>query len=87
MIYDLWKDDLVFIIPTSEALKIPNIHFSPAHWAKKREKECGRHLFDSTDKAGGHPLNTESAKIQLKDKYGNICHPTIDDIVLMITTY
>ena len=87
MLLDLWHDDLVFILPTSTATNIPGIHFSPVHWTKKRGKKSGRNLFDSSDSASGQALNSIEARDMLRTKYGDIKHPTIVDIILMILEY
>jgi hypothetical protein len=87
MLLDLWHNELVFILPTSTARNIPGIHYSPVHWTRKRGKKSGRNLFDSSDGATGHALNSVIARELLRSKYGNISHPTIFDIVIMILDY
>jgi hypothetical protein len=87
MVLDLWKNDLAFIIPTEIAVNIPGIHFTPAHWAKKRGKKSGRHIFDSSDTSAGSAINSDEAREALKRIYGDIVHPTIDQIVQMILDF
>lgn len=83
MLYDLWSSDLVFIIPTSVALTIPEIHFSPTHWTSKRGKQCGRPIFDASDTNAG-ALNCPAVTEIIKLQYGPIYHPTLQDIMLLI---
>ena len=87
MIYDLHQDNLLFILPLSYVLEhIPNIHFSPVHWAKKSGKACGRPIFDASDEKYG-ALNSEMASFLAEEFYGPIQHPTLTDIVAMILAY
>lgn len=84
LVQDLWKDDLVIIMPTKTIRRLPGVHFSAAHWAPKAGKRCGRGIFDSSDSKHGRSLNSESARCQLEDLYGSINHPTLSDLVHMI---
>jgi hypothetical protein len=84
LLLELWEADLVFIIPTCEAVRIPGIHFSPAHWAKKTGKRGGRNIFDSRDDTHGNAINSEGGKERIIQEWGEIEHPTISDLVQMI---
>eukprot|EP01038_Epipyxis_sp_PR26KG_P018031 gene18031-25274_t len=83
MLFSLWEIDLVFILPTSVALTIPNIHFSPNHWTSKRGKQSGRPIFDASDTKAG-ALNNEQVKQIIKERYGPIHHPTLQELMNMI---
>ena len=84
MLYDLWLLDLIFIIPTSVALTLPEtVHFSAPHWAPNRGKESGRYIFDASDDAFG-ALNTPIVKDMVKELCGPIEHPTIFTLINLI---
>ena len=88
MLYALWQDNLVFIIPTELLIRMNDVHFSPAHWAKKFGSPSGRNIFDSSDQTmGASPLNSEDARGALEEMYGPIVHPTLQDLVEMIVNY
>jgi hypothetical protein len=85
MIYDLVSAGLGIVLTAATAFAIPGLHLSPAHWAPKAGKEHGRPLIDSTDASARHPvLNSDEVADWAKEYFGEIEHPTIVDIVLMI---
>ena len=88
MIYDLIEKGLAIVLTAPTAFGIPGLHLSPAHWAAKAGKEHGRPLIDSTDANSPYPvLNSESVAQWAQDYFGEIKHPTIVDIVLMIWAF
>jgi hypothetical protein len=85
MFYDLVEAGLAIVLTAATAFKIPGLHVSPAHWAPKPGKEHGRPLIDSTDANSPFPvLNSDYVSDWAKEYFGEIEHPTIVDIVLMI---
>ena len=85
LMYDLWSNGLVFIIPTAEAILIPGIHFSQTHWAPKKGKKCGRPIGDASAKeAGGFALNSDEVKALVETKWGRIYHPTLQSLADMV---
>jgi hypothetical protein len=62
------------------------LHFSKAHWTPKKGKPSGRPLGDLTF-VEGTPLNTPETAAAAAAHYGEIVHPTIDEIAIMITNY
>ena len=84
LVEDLWRDELVLLLPTTAVLQIPDVHFSAAHWAKKSGKRSGRPIFDSSNAKVGHSLNSVQARDKLEELYGPIEHPTLYDIVTMV---
>ena len=85
MFYAIYTQGLAFLLKTDTALKVKGVHFSPAHWAKKAEKACGRPIIDSTDANSRYPvLNTEEVSDMARARWGEIVHPTIEDFILMI---
>lgn len=65
---------------------VPRLHFSKAHWTVKKGKPSGRPLGDSSF-VKGTPLNTEATAKAAAGYYGEIKHPTIDQIAVMIMEY
>jgi hypothetical protein len=84
LLLDLWHEGLVFIVPTIKAMQIMGVHFSPTHWARKAGKRGGRNIFDSTDNKHGCAINSEGGKNKIIQAWGEIQHPTLDDLVRMI---
>lgn len=84
LVQDLWRDDLILLLPTATARALPGVHFSAAHWAPKAGKRCGRGIFDSSDNKHSTALNSDNARTQLEDLYGPIHHPTLCELVHMI---
>ena len=81
---------LAFILKKSTALTIPDIHFSPLHWTEKQGKRQGRPIGDCSDggsELGNEPLNSLETKEQSDLLWGNIRHPSIDDVANMIMDY
>ena len=80
----LYDAGLIFILPTSEAIKIPGIHFSQTHWTRKVGKEQGRPLGDASAKEGGGcALNSERVTELGEARWGSIVHPTATQLAAM----
>jgi hypothetical protein len=77
LVYDLYTRGLVIILPTAQALKIPGVHFSMAHWTTKVGTPKGRFLGDVAAQEAGTPLNSEEVKLQFDAVMGRIEHPTL----------
>jgi hypothetical protein len=85
LLIQLHTAELVFILPTPLATKIPGIHFSDIHWAVKKGKPQGRPIGDtSAPTQTGFALNHPEVKHWADEKWGSIKHPTIDNILRMI---
>ena len=82
MMFDLWKSDEIFILPTEEVRLLPGIHFSPMHWTTKHGKRQGRPLTDCSD--GDPPLNSDAVRVLMRNTYGDIEHPNLDILINMI---
>ena len=81
---------LAFILTKDTALTIPGIHLSPLHWTEKQGKRQGRPIGDCSDggsEYGNEPLNSLSTKERSDQLWGQIQHPTIDDVANMINEY
>lgn len=78
------EQKLAFLLPLDMALAhVPNLHLCKAHWTTKKGKASGRPLGDLSF-VDGTPLNTDATAEAANVYYGQIQHPTIEDIALMI---
>jgi hypothetical protein len=82
--FEGWSKDRVLILPTKELLQIPGVHFSPAHWTTKKGKKCGRLIWDGSDDSKGNCLNSIYVRDSIKEHYGFILNPDLDDIMQLI---
>lgn len=77
-------DRLAFLLPLDLAMQhVPNLHLSKAHWCPKKGKSSGRPLGDLSN-VDGTPLNTDDTAKAATEYYGEIRHPTIEDIARMV---
>ena len=81
---------LAFILTKATAKTIPGLHLSPLSWTEKQGKVQGRPIGDCSD--GGHeldnePLNSDHTKIASDELWGQIRHPTLQDICRLITDF
>ena len=93
LLYKQHTEQTVLLLRTSDAASIPGIHFSPQHQADSKGKPEGRVIGDLSGQhdAAYTPLNgTPSSKPALRDliaaTWGEIKHPTVDQLVLMVLT-
>ena len=83
MLGDLHNQGLGIIIPRSLLQQHSSIHINLAKWAKKKRKRSGRNITDLSF-CKKPRINGEWAKAAAAEMYGEVKHPTITDIVLMI---
>jgi hypothetical protein len=81
---------LAFILTKETAATIPGLHLSPLSWTEKQGKVQGRPIGDCSD--GGHelnnePLNSDHTKLESDELWGQIKHPTLKDICLLIDNF
>ena len=75
---------LAFLLPLETAQQhIPNLHLCKAHWTVKKGKPSGRPIGDLSN-VDGTQINTDETAAAATAYYGDIHHPTIDDIAVMI---
>ena len=84
MLGGIVEQKLAFLLPLEMALQhVPNLHLCKAHWTTKKGKPCGRPLGDLSN-VDGMPINTDATAAEATKYYGQIRHPTIDDIAVMV---
>ena len=80
----LLEQRLAFLLPLKMAQEcVPNLHLSKAHWTVKKGKPSGRPLGDLSN-VDGTPLNTDQTAEAAVVYYGEIHHPTIENIAMMV---
>ena len=88
---EMWKEGLVFIVSKETAVTMAEQHgpmqFNTVSWASKKDKKAGRNICDSSDDSGGVALNSEQARMKLEEMYGEINHPTLEDLMGMVNGY
>ena len=78
------EQKLAFLLPLEMALQhVPNLHLCIAHWTTKKDKPCSRPLGDLSN-VDGLAINTDVTAAEATKYYGEIRHPTIDDIAVMV---
>lgn len=78
---------LAIILPRYQAQQfVPLLHYCKAHWTPKKGKPSGRPLGDLTY-VDGMPLNTDETAEMATTYYGEIVHPTIQEIAAMVATF
>jgi len=93
LLFKQYLDGTMIMLPTVTAKTIPGMHFSPQHHADTKGKQEGRVIGDLS---GQHeptytPLNgTVESKTDLRlsinKAWGEIKHPTVDQLVFMVLT-
>jgi hypothetical protein len=84
MLGALVEQKLAFLLPLDVALQyVPELHLCKAHWCVKKGKASGKPLGDLSN-VHGTPLNPDETAEAATRHYGEIQHPTIDDIARMI---
>ena len=87
MLSDTIGARLAIILPRYEAEQyVPRLHYCKAHWTPKKGKPSGRPLGDLTY-VDGTALCTDATAEEAIAYYGEIVHPTIQDIAAMASLY
>jgi hypothetical protein len=78
---------LAFLLPLEVAqLHVLNLHLCKAHWTVRKGKPSRRPLGDLSN-VDGTKINTDETAAAATAHYGQIRHPTIDDIAVMICNF
>ena len=87
MLSDTIGARLAIILPRYEAEQyVPRLHYCKAHWTPKKGKPSGRPPGDLTY-VDGTALCTDATAEEAIAYYGEIVHPTIQDIAAMASLY
>jgi hypothetical protein len=81
---------LAFVLTKATAQTIPGLHLSPLSWTEKQGKVQGRPIGDCSDggrEINNEPLNSDHTKTASDELWGQIKHPTLEDICLLITDF
>ena len=78
------EQKLAFLLPLELAQRhVKRLHLCKAHWTTKKGKASGRPLGDLSF-VDGTPINTDETAAAAVAYYGQIRHPTIDDIATTV---
>jgi hypothetical protein len=80
---DMWREGKLLLLPTELVRTVPGVHFSPMSWAPKADKKEGRPIGDLSSPQG-KAVNAPAAVELVREAWGPIVLPTIQDIVAMI---
>jgi hypothetical protein len=88
MLAALIEQKLAFLLPLEMAQShVKRLHLCKAHWTTKKGKPSGRPLGDLS-RVDGTAINTDGTSAAAAAAYdGQIRHPTIDDISVMIHNF
>jgi hypothetical protein len=87
MLATLIEEKLAFLLPLEMAQRhVKRLHLCKAHWTTKKGKPSGRPLGDLS-RVDGTAINTDETSAAASAYYGQILHPTIDDIAIMIHNF
>jgi len=94
LLYKLYNDGTMIFLKREDADRIDGLHLSPQHHADSKGKPEGRIIGDLS---GQHdpkftPLNgsahdKDDLRNAIASKWGEIKHPTVDQLVLMVLTF
>jgi hypothetical protein len=80
---DMWLEGKLLLLPTELVRTVPGVHFSPMSWAPKADKKEGRPIGDLSSPQG-KAVNAPAAVELVREAWGPIVLPTIQDIAAMI---
>ena len=87
MLGEIVHQKLAFLLPLAVAQRyVPRLHLCKAHWTRKKGKASGRPLGDLSF-VDGDPINTPETATAAATYYGEIVHPTIEDIANMVNFF
>jgi len=93
LLYKQHQDGTVLLLSKPNAETIPGIHLSPQHQADSKGKQEGRVIGDlsgqhdpSYTPLNGTALSKPALRSLISTTWGEIKHPTVDQLVLMVLT-
>ena len=83
----------MILLSLQDAKSIPGIHFSPQHHADSKGKPEGRVIGDLSGQhdplytpLNGSAVDKDALRALISSQWGEIKHPTVDQLVLMVLT-
>jgi hypothetical protein len=93
LLYKLYNDETMIFLQTNDALGIDGLHLSPQHHADSKGKPEGRIIGDLSGQhdpiftpLNGSPHDKDQLRAAIALKWGEIKHPTVDQLVKMVLT-
>jgi hypothetical protein len=93
LLYKQYTDGTMIMLLLQSAQRIPGIHFSPQHHADSKGKPEGRVIGDLTGQhdesytpLNGSPQDKDDLREVIRQQWGDIKHPTVDELVKMVLT-
>ena len=86
LLYDLWQDELLFLLPKEQLLLSQGVHFSCQHWSPKSMKKCGRPIHDASDSKHG-AINCKEVSLMSEQHYGPVSLPTVVELANLILQF
>ena len=93
LLYKQYTDGTMILLSLQDAQTIPGIHFSPQHHADSKGKPEGRVIGDLSGQhdplytpLNGSALDKDALRAAINLQWGEIKHPTVDQLVLMVLT-
>ena len=86
LLFDLWQDELLFLLPKEQLLSNPGVHFSCQHWSPKSMKKCGRPIHDASDSKYG-AINCKEVSLMSENYYGPVSLPTVVELAHLILKF
>lgn len=93
LLYKQYKDGTMIFLRKADALNIDGLHLSPQHHADSKGKPEGRIIGDLSGQhdqnftpLNGSPHDKDQLRAAIALKWGEIKHPTVDQLVKMVLT-
>ena len=93
LLYKLYNDGTMILLRKQDALGIDGLHLSPQHHADSKGKPEGRIIGDLSGQhdqnftpLNGSPQDKDQLRADIALQWGEIKHPTVDQLVNMVLT-
>ena len=91
LLYKQYTDGTMILLSLQDAKTIPGVHFSPQHHADSKGKPEGRVIGDLSGQhdpmytpLNGSAVDKDALRAVISLQWGEIKHPTVDQLVLMV---